>query len=83
MIPKAIHRFNTILIKIPTQFKEIEPTIFNSIWKYTRTPKKQNKTKQQQQQKKKQDGKKKKIPIMKELLEESPSHISSCIAELQ
>jgi hypothetical protein len=34
ILPKAIYKFNTISIKIPTQFlKDMERAIFNSSWK--------------------------------------------------
>jgi hypothetical protein len=49
IIPKAIYRFNTIAINIPTQFfTDMERAILNLIWKYKKQKKqktKQNKTK--------------------------------------
>ena len=36
ILPKAIYRFNAIPIKLPTVFSELEQTISQSVWKYTK-----------------------------------------------
>ena len=36
ILPKVIYRFNAIPIKLPTVFSELEQTISQSVWKYTK-----------------------------------------------
>ena len=36
ILSKAIYRFNAIPIKLPTVFSELEQTISQSVWKYTK-----------------------------------------------
>ena len=49
VLPKVVYRFNTIPIKIPTQFfTELERAIYKFSWNLKKT----NKQQQQQQQKK-------------------------------
>jgi hypothetical protein len=85
---KAIYRFNTILIKMLTQFfTELEREICKFIWNNNKNKQAKQKTKnnnnnnKKKHQKPKTLGYQKLFSTIKELLVESPSLTSSCTTE--